>query len=520
MPTTAIKYLSLLTALLALLLTGCASEGEPVVDDGEEVPMEIQIAVALAGSTGQQGGADRETRAVEPPLFELPDYPQETLKTLRVIIVDEKTGRVTHNRSVGFANGLPLEDDLRFSAVASRHYSVYLIGNEAATYFNYTAPSLAPGALYRAGTLENIILTRDPGYPLIDNTRASGKMYIPMAEKYSIKTRAAAGTPADDERFEFALTRAATKFAFTVNCSEDFTEGRGRRLTTIGISDIADKEYLFPRNAQYEPGKYNPSTNLYEGREIVKFDIPERTQTSQYVYRLPSPVEFPVTDYSYAPEIYLPESLRPADGFTCTLSFDDGESWLIPVTLPNLPYGLPRNTFVKINITMTDGNFAILDFKVMPWETQTVDFEYSDHVGLASGGALRFYGGKYDNLDMATARLVMRYPNMVYATFNIASPVGARWDAYLMTTKGTQDAFRFMQVSETATESYVTHISGMVGTPAYITFGPYAGAGKEINMAELVVTVTLPDGHTMPANILQGGGFGTNERLTIIQNPQ
>ncbi|MDE7160380.1 MAG: hypothetical protein K2O24_06025 [Muribaculaceae bacterium] len=518
------SLLALLASLLMLAAGGCTA-GEENEPESDGLPVEIRLSVSLAS---QCRGKGEVTRAPAAPDYELPDYDTETLSRLRVIIVDGKTGRVTHNRSVAFKNGLPVEDDLKFTGVENRGYRIFLIGNEQSIYYNFTQPALAPGAVYVPGTLENILITRDLDEPLFDNTIPFlGKKSIPMAECFEIRTSKAleAGS---SENFNLVLTRAAVKFSFSVTTSEDFTDGSGRKITSIGISDIADREYLFPRNAMYEPGKYNPSTNLYEGREIVKFDVPEKTKTGEYVYHLPVPVDLPVSDFRYAPEIYLPESAQPADGFKCTLSFDNGESWLIPVTLPNLPYGLPRNTHVKVNITLGNDNFAILTVKVLPWTTEVSRFEYSDFVSLASDGAFNVTGttsgdlNKFisENFDLHTGRMVVRYPYTVSGTFGISTPEGARWDAYLVTTSGVQDAIRFVTADDNGNEIMTTHISGMVGSLAVFTFGPFEGAGLDPNVAELVVTVTMPDGRTLPVNIMQGVTTGTADVLTIIQNPQ
>lgn len=517
------RGLSLIMTVIMLLTASCAGEGEPV-DDGDALPMDIRLMVSFASS---MSGVCQGSRAL-PPDYELPDYESETLSRLRVIIVDEKTGLVAHNRSMSFMNGKPVNDDLRFSGYENRDYTIYLIGNEQSIYYNFSSPALAPGAEYKPGTLENIILTRDLDEPLFDNTPSSySKKDIPMAESFHVKT-GKKQSPEREENFNLVLTRAAVKFSFTVNTLDSFTDGIGQRLTSISVSDIADREFLFPRNAQYDPGKYNPSTNLYEGREIVKFDVPQDTRTGSFTYTLPQPVRLPVSGYGFAPEIYLPESPLPQSGFNCTLSFDNGDSWLIPVDLDNLPYGLPRNTHVKVNITLGNSNFALLTVKVMPWTTETSRFEYSDFVGLASDGAFKVTGSTVENLDKflnenfdrSNGYMVIRYPYTVSATFGISTPEGARWDAYLVTTKGVQDAIRFVTADDDGNQITTTHISGMVGHIASFTFGPFEGAGHDSNVSELIVTVTMADGRTLPVNIMQGVVTGKADVLTIIQNPQ
>ncbi len=317
------------------------------------------------------------------------------------------------------------------------------------------------------------------------------------------------------------ITSAAAKFAFTIRASEDYLGNESPALTSIFLTGLADKEYYLPRNAVYIPEKGVKSTNKYEGREIVSFSTPDDLTLSPYVFTLPEPLQINrgMTPFEWSPEIYFAESPLTEDGFTCNLSFDNGEHWIVPVTLPNLPYGLPRNSFVKVDITVSNNNSLIVDLIVLPWNQYTSEFDYADEVNIASDGALSFITGSYKSLDKKTGRMVLNdYPGIATGTFGIATPEGMRWDAYLITESGQQDAICFKLDDGSTT----TRISGIVGAASKELFRivPVNPPGAVPNVSILQVVVTTADGRGVPANILYGAGYGTDvKNLTIIQNP-
>ncbi|MDE5552330.1 MAG: hypothetical protein K2I91_03925, partial [Muribaculaceae bacterium] len=206
-------------------------------------------------------------------------------------------------------------------------------------------------------------------------------------------------------------------------------------------------------------------------------------------------------------------------GIQCTISCDNGAEWLVPVQLPNLPYGLPRNTFVKVDITVGNNNAILVQVIVEPWNTFISNFDYADEVNIATDGALSFIAGTYKSLDKETGRVIFNdNQSAITGTFGIATPVGLTWDAYLITENGVTDAIQFKLPDGTTS----THISGIIGAESKAEFQvvPVVSPGETPNTAILMVVVVTSDGRSIPANILFGAGYSQDvQYLTIIQNP-
>ncbi len=501
--------------LLMLGAGGCGSEKEePLGPTGQE-NVELELNIGLLASRGQGGF----TRASYPD-FSLPDYPEEALNSLRVLIVEKSSGKVIHNRAVVFENGIPQSDDMLFKVKTSSDYTLYLIGNCRFEDYDIGIDKYPVGSSYSVGdetSVENTILKASTDGALFDN-RVGEKREIPLLEKFEIRTIAPSGAETQRQPLNLFITRAAAKFSFSIKTSDDFKTGTSRKLTSIKITGINDRQFLLPDQIIYEPSKSLAGSGPLEGRDITSFNVPATAKTSEYVFTLPEALSLPTSGYEWNPEIYLAESTLPEEGFLCSLSFDNGESWLTPVKLPNLPYGLPRNTHAKINITIGNDNAIIADVKVLPWNREIVDFDYSDHVGMAADGALSFSTGTYLSLDKSTARLVIKNQAAAKGSFGISSPMGARWDAYLITRNGEPDVIRFRLADGTKT----THLSGTInGTKTDFMIVSTVAPGSVPNTANLQVVVTTLDGRSIPVNILQGGGYGTGiENLTVIQNPK
>lgn len=503
---------------VSLCLPACSHDDSEPQPAAEPDSIELSLIVDVAAPGSNAGARRADTRVTDPDDYELPTYDCEKLHHLRVIIVDESTGMVVHNRGILFNGDVPAADDMRFKLTAETRYRIWLIGNGEQLGYNFVS-AYPVGSKFDALSMQNIQLTTTAGSPLYNNSGTSTKQNIPMSETFYVTTPKAkqGGVEITEFTQRLFITRAASKFSFTVSTKPGF-ESAGSHLTSIKIYGISDREFLFPRNAVYNPSKSLPSTNKYEGREIVKFDVPGESQYADIVYNFPTPINLPISNYAWAPEIYVPETQLPEDGFfLCSLSFDNGQTWLYPLQLPNLPYGLPRNTHVKVNITLGEKNMAIIEVNVLPWEQVINEFDYSEQIGMATDGALDFTAGTYLSLNKSTARLVLDYPNAAVGSFGISSPLGARWDAYLITLSGQQDAILFRKDDGTLT----SHLNGIVGKKANFKIEAVNAPGTSANASVLQVTVTMADGRTMQANVLQGGGYGADrDMMTIIQNPQ
>lgn len=474
---------------------------------------------------GSRAGANNTSRANE-SYFELPELECEKIRTLRVIIVSQADRSVEANRLVTLNDqGIPLNDNLTFRVVPGDKY-IYLFGNESSMPETYQ--SLLAASTFRTTlpqSVDNGTLDRSGSAPIFDWTAGEGTLRVPMSERWEVNVRQAV-TPAD--RYQTAklfITRAVSKFSFRLHKSADFVGASSATIDAIAIDYIGSRSFIIPRNTVYSPSKDEPSYNQYEGRFITAFDVPTVNNTAAtYVFKFPwtfRPDEL-IDDQvvTYAPKIYLPETRTPQGGFNVRIRTTDG-AFSAPVKLPNLDL-LPRNTHVVVDITLGNDHVILVDVKVLPWNSEVYEYDYTTEIGIATDGYLRFDANSYLSLDRATARLVLDYPNPATATFGISTPVGATWDAYLITTAGEQDAIQFRTLDQaTGTYNYTTHVSGPMGnTLNNISIVSVLPPGSEPRTARLQVTATLPGGATIPVNILNPNTYGKNEFLTIIQNSQ
>lgn len=510
-----------LAVTLCALMVACSAdkEGEPV-DDTRAGELQLQLDINVLGA--QYARRNSQTRAAEPDDYETSANPYEDLQHLRVIIVDDADGKIVHNRGILFENNLPVADNMKFKVKCDNDYTIYLLGNCEGfdDGIDFGIDVLPVGDVYPTGKIEGTLLQTSDGTVILDNT-GSDKRYVPMTEKFSIHTDAYTGVPVQSQYEHFFITRAVSKIGFTIHPSEDFAGDELPPITSIRISGLSDMDYLLPKNAVYNPPAGTASDNKEQGREIISFDTPEGAVTGSHTFTLPAPLDIRagMNPWVWTPSLYFAESPLTDDGIRCTLSFDNGVEWLVPVELPNLPYGLPRNTFVKIDITIGNNNAFIIQVIVEPWNTEVSGFDYADEVNIATDGALSLITGTYKSLDKNTGRVVINdNQSPIVGTFGIATPVGLTWDAYLITENGVTDAIQF-KLTDGSTSP---RISGIIGTESKAEFQivPVVNPGEAPNTAILMVVVTTSDGRSIPANILFGAGYPRDvQYLTIIQNP-
>lgn len=370
---------------LALLAVSCSDDTtvSPAVgpDDSGKVNFEINVYAGDPEATGS-----RTSRAIDQDgydySYEEPTYPAENMHTLRVIIVNNETGDNDYNKVEAneyLYRAFPQDGSSRFTGIRIKldpgKKRVYLIANEAsiaalnpATDFN----KCLIGTTFTSAMMEDVIISGEPGKPIIDNT-GTEKLNIPMTEEFDVTIKA----PETDEDYyqsaDLFITRALVKFSFTAKATEapqlKFT------IDELTISSVADREYLLPTSTVYDPAKYPVS---WDNRYITAYDVPADATVTDYVF---PDAEFEFTTgytvgnlYTYAPELYFAETRLPADPqeYILTLRMTEysevtgrNESYTVRRTLPNLP-SLPRNTHVKINLTLTGGRLdCVVD--VLPY---------------------------------------------------------------------------------------------------------------------------------------------------------
>lgn len=503
--------------LVMATLLGCSHTSRYEPFDTEEDGLEIRMNVELR-TGGDETGRNNLGRAPGSTGDDV--LPEEILQHLRVIMVEKPSGIIVHNRGIVLSEGVSIYDDMRFGVKHSTAYDVYLLGNcqdldGLGSDLDFGTEKLPVGSVYTAGTIENAVIECAPGTPMINNSVSPVKG-IPITAKYSIVTDAPDGKEHQFQDMSFIMIRAAVKFSFNINVSEDFIGVQNDKLTDIRIQNLGNSMYLLPRDIKF----YDDDPESEEG--IISYTVPDDVTRGTYDFKLPGGglnLTAGMEGYSWNPLIYFPESSTPEEGFLCTLKFENHQTAIVPVRLPSLPYGMPRNTHVIVGITIGNNNSVRVKVKVLPWDQMVSEFNFSDEVGIGTDGALKFIDGTYYSLDKDNGRLVLKNSVTLKGSFGISTPKGARWDAYLISENGRTDAIQFYLKED---GSNATRISGIVDDHVdnfeiEAVFPP----GNEANTAILQVVVTTDDGRGIPINILTGAGYGPEvQNLTIIQNPR
>lgn len=507
-----ILYGNILLLPWLLVLSSCITESNsPDCPKGAKIILALDVSIASPVSSRSV-----DTRA-DDTYFELPEEECEALSKLRVVMVED--GKVTSNR-VTSVSGNNIDSERFKYEVEPGPKRIYLFGNEDSYPEEYWTrlKSLLEGEEFDP---TGWTLSATPRQPLFDWRENPDDRHLPMSEFFDVVVKPVETEADKTQTARLFVTRAATKFSFRIHKADDYQGVGTEKLTSIKIQSIGSREYLLPFNTTYSPAKDMPSTNQYEGRYVTAYDVPDTDNPkTDFVYYLPSPIDVStlLAPYVYSPRIYLPETA--GNEFLCTISFD-GKEYVAPVRLNNLK-ALPRNTHVLVDITVGNGHSMILRVVALPWDTENFSFDFSENVGLATDGALSFVPGTYYHLDKTKGRIILNeYPNATRGSFGIASPLGAYWTAYLVTVSGQQGSILF-QVNDGANTYTTDHISGMVGNQkANFSIVASGQAGTDANVAIMQVMVTMSSGNSLSANVLRGGGYGSDvEYITIVQNPQ
>lgn len=345
-----------LTAFLLLLGCSCSRDRDPWPEDMAEEGT-VELILRMSVNSGNNTLSEKATRANEID-FERPVDIREGVETLRIIIVRPASNNIVeYNDKIILPENERLWNDsktFRYKVAGGEYKHVYLIGNES---------SLSAANIARIEAVEedkplpsdfrDMLLNSTGGSPYIVNTAENGR-YIPMSEIFEFRVKdGVAGGMVEDEVSLF-LTRSLSKFSFSVESApaEVYAEN-GMTISRIKISGMSDLEWFFPHNTIYNPGKFEISTNKYNGRLITSFTTPAGALTYDHVF---TPLSFGIPGSngntglvsSYTPLEYFLES--PAGFFEITVTAtSNGLEREFTGTLPNLPR-MPRNTHTKIHL--------------------------------------------------------------------------------------------------------------------------------------------------------------------------
>lgn len=251
--------------------------------------------------------------------------------------------------------------------------------------------------------------------PIINNTGET-KSYIPMTEYFDVdvvstwkpanKVEGEDDTsdqylrPIAEQTADLFVTRNFVKFQFSA-----YSDTEAFEISAIRFQSVMQQEYLFPFNTVYEPKKYgseNEVNNTVE-RQIVSFQTPGFADNLLRPYIFNHTDGSPVLSYTpkapegetggetegetgeetggetggetedeteeeikpvvYSPDLYFCETNSIVSTETnlqqfkvgITIKYKNGDEVTYDaVELKNLPYSLPRNTIVKVNMRIKD----------------------------------------------------------------------------------------------------------------------------------------------------------------------
>lgn len=388
------RYIDLLTtALLALAaimpavgLSACSDSSDPSDPSGPSDPAMAYLTINVSAGIPQESRAnDIPTDGSYTNTFEDGIAPYEQMYTLRAIIV-RPGGIIEHNELLHTApsgQGFNQYTYASLKVVAGETKTIYLFANEdytriydstgATTLLKEKLTTLHIGDTFPADEYNGMIISNSSASqaPLIDNRGddESKKSYLPMSEVFDVKIESVNKDGTNlYQSADLFITRAAVKFGFYVQLSKD--KGKPNTSFTINsftVSSLADREYLLPNNVTYSPEKYPLTTPGVTQNFITDFTAPAQAQFGSYTFSNVGMTFNPFDDnlfeiHTFEPQIYFPETKLYDSSYNTgdkkysvgmSLTVDGAsEPYVASATLPNLPYQLPRNTFVKVYVTI------------------------------------------------------------------------------------------------------------------------------------------------------------------------
>lgn len=394
------KIYILFSIITTLTFSSCIFENGSDCPDQPDSTMLSDGDVYLNLTVGVLSGADDAMSRADDIVddenyFEGPDSKYEQIKTLRIIIVrgeqnedtkeanvpylPEANGIIEHNRLFKFSDdGGVLFDNLIFKVHSGEDKTIYLIANEAFVTENagINFDELVEGTDYNSyndadgGFIERIELTAKEGNNiLINNSDPDKCTFIPMSEVFDFNVPfqpRKVGKPVIEEiKKTFFLTRAAVKFSFSiaaVNGGIALGKFENYYVTDVTFNQIADREYLLPRDTEYSPDDDLDSDYDFNGRFITSYTIPPDASHNVLTFQgrdesIPRDKDTPLVwsvPYYFCESQFNPSAEKPYSISITVKAKDADGNWINDseytfeaATLQNLSL-LPRNTHVRV----------------------------------------------------------------------------------------------------------------------------------------------------------------------------
>lgn len=333
-----------------------------------------------------------------------------------------------------------------------------------------------------------------PMYGLVSFSAKRSQLVLPVSP----------GTPTTTNFYNVStmyLLRAMTKVEIVDGrTDEEIAAAPYPRIKSVRIANAATKGLLIPDNFRNQMQVTAPTcpTSL-TGGSIMPF-----TPFSEKEFALYGAEQyFAVLDGELQVEVAF------SGGHTKTMSYKLSK-------LPNADGQFLRNHIYRYTVTGITEFGLELQLSVRDWDSNIVNWNYPENIGIAEGQALRWIEGTYDALSREEAYVVAKSDlTPLKCTFTLSEPKGAVWQAAIVSRQGDPRAFVFVDKDGNETET----LSGVIdGTQTTFTIKPTNANPSQQNQGRLDITVTLPYGRTMRVDVLNGE-YGENKFFTIIQNP-
>lgn len=354
-----VAWVAILWLMVSLLVTGCSRDTKEETEEEELVNLDIRVALSDVASSRSQFEIEDA----------MPENDNEKMQTLRVIVVREN-GVVEKNSLINLKAAAIEYEHEPIQVVSREKKWIYLFVNEKNTKvkrenetellaLNTYLNSIKEGKDFPTSEISSLIIH-------LDNARQQLEGALPMNECHCINVGK------KDSSYNLFVTRAAVKFSFRItnNGTSD------SKLTDVKINKMASREYYLPRNATYKDEKIAGKTY----RAITNYDVPANLNYYTHEKRYDTPIPLPGKKGGSEPKeirlppIYLLEGkYEEEEKYSISIKVNGAE---LTGTLPNLPYRLPRNTHVVVNIKLNDLHLESITVDVEPYREVILDPDF------------------------------------------------------------------------------------------------------------------------------------------------
>lgn len=303
--------------LAAMALAACSSEAPSPASEETRGDVTLRLKVSTADSA-----APSRTDLGDQDGYEDPEGDFEKVATLRVIILHDSPRKVECNRMVATDDkGNPINDNLEFKVSSNELKWVYLIANEASLPLPANVTEFSTVSEWLDHFTSGVELPLDvqnwtAGYTATQlnsqNVTASifgDQRHLPLTEVFRLQSvklphpdysgdgsgdqGSESGTTGNislTQEANLFLTRAAAKATFRFDFSNYPDNVSGVQVTAVRLKGLSQREYVFPNNTFYSPGKY---TSAGEGH----INVVENNE--RYITSFASPAENSIVDFLF-----------------------------------------------------------------------------------------------------------------------------------------------------------------------------------------------------------------------------